>query len=234
MFLLRLLIGLALLPTAAISLFTAAKTLGLLAAHSRPAAPFLAGILACALARIFLDFRRSCVGVLSRRLYVFGHELTHALAAWSHGGKVHGFKVGDQGGHVDLSHSNALIALAPYFVPLYTALVVFLYRLLLWWNPGLGWNAAYYFLMGLTLSFHLIFTFDCLFNHEQPDLAAAGGAVFSISLIGLANGLSVLFLLKILFPQSVALKGSLSQIATTSISFWKKLFLIFYSLESSR
>ena len=224
--LLRLLIGLALLPSAAISLFTAAKTLGLLAAHSRPAAPFLAGILVCALARIFLDFRRSCVGALSRRLYVFGHELTHALAAWSHGGKVHGFKVGDQGGHVDLSHSNALIALAPYFVPLYTALVVFFYRLLLWMNPTLGWDAAYYFSMGLTLSFHLIFTFDCLFNHEQPDLAAAGGVVFSLSLIGLANGASVLLLLKILFPQTVALKGSFSQIAMLTVSFWRELFFL--------
>lgn len=226
MFLVRLLVGLALLPSAAISLFTAAKTLGLLAAHSRPAAPFLAGIVLCAFVRIFLDFRRSCVGVVLRRLYVLAHELTHVLAAWAQGGRVHGFEVGDQGGHVDLSHSNALIALAPYFVPLYTVVVVFVYRLLLWYSPHLGWNEAYYFLMGLTLSFHLIFTFDSLFNHEQPDLTAAGGAVFSISLIGLANGLSVLLLLKTLFPQAVSLKGGLSQIVLTTIFFWKKLFFL--------
>src|SRR6266849_3048990 len=58
------------------------------------------------------------------RLYIFGHELTHAIWAWIFGGKVKKFKVTANGGHVVITKSNFVIALAPYFVPLYVAPVV--------------------------------------------------------------------------------------------------------------
>src|SRR5215475_12752418 len=57
-------------------------------------------------------------------VYVFGHELTHALWAWLFGGRVKQFKATSQGGHVVVTKSNFLIALAPYFFPLYAVLVV--------------------------------------------------------------------------------------------------------------
>ena len=50
-------------------------------------------------------------------LYVFGHELTHALCVTLLGGKVHRFHVGSKGGHVLSDRTNTLIALAPYFLP---------------------------------------------------------------------------------------------------------------------
>ena len=56
--------------------------------------------------------------------YVFGHELTHALCAWMMGGKVKRFKATSKGGHVVLTRSNFLIALAPYFFPIYAVAVV--------------------------------------------------------------------------------------------------------------
>src|SRR5947209_510574 len=59
------------------------------------------------------------------RTYVFGHELTHALASVMMGGKVHEFKVSKSGGHVLLSKSNFFVALAPYCVPIYTLCVLF-------------------------------------------------------------------------------------------------------------
>src|SRR5262245_15425951 len=46
-------------------------------------------------------------------IYVFGHELTHALWAWLFGGRVKKFKVTSKGGHVVISKSNFLIVLAP-------------------------------------------------------------------------------------------------------------------------
>jgi hypothetical protein len=55
-------------------------------------------------------------------IYVFGHELTHALWAWLFGGQVKKMKVSSAGGQVVVSKSNFLIVLAPYFFPLYTAL----------------------------------------------------------------------------------------------------------------
>ena len=48
-------------------------------------------------------------------IYVFGHELTHALWTWLFGGEVRKMKVTSKGGHVLISKTNFLIALAPYF-----------------------------------------------------------------------------------------------------------------------
>ena len=218
---LRLLLGTALLPTAAVSLYVAARTLFDLAANARTAAPFVAGALACGLARVFFDFRRSCLGAGMRRVYVFGHELTHALAAWGLGGKVYGMEVGPDGGHVDLSHSNAFIALAPYCVPIYTVVVILAYRLLLWRDPAIERQEIYMFLLGSTFCFHLVFTFDSLWGNKQPDIEAGGGAVFSLALIALANGLTALLLLKALFPRSVYLMESFQRMAQLTVSFWR-------------
>src|SRR5690242_13435572 len=63
-------------------------------------------------------------------VYVFGHELTHALWVWILGGRVSRFKVGREGGHILTDKNNFLIALAPYFFPLYSILVLGLYGLL--------------------------------------------------------------------------------------------------------
>ena len=57
-------------------------------------------------------------------IYVFGHELTHALWTWLFGGQVKKMKVTSAGGHVVISKTNFVIALAPYFFPLYAVLVV--------------------------------------------------------------------------------------------------------------
>ncbi len=62
-------------------------------------------------------------------VYVLGHELTHALAVYLHGGKVHQFKVTSAGGHIVTDKSNWFIALAPYFIPLYS-----LFWIALWWS----------------------------------------------------------------------------------------------------
>ena len=50
-------------------------------------------------------------------IYVFGHEFTHALWTWLFGGRVKKMKVRSSGGHVLISKTNFLIALAPYFFP---------------------------------------------------------------------------------------------------------------------
>ena len=47
-------------------------------------------------------------------VYVFGHELTHALWTWACGGQVKQFKATAEGGHVIVSKTNFIIALAPH------------------------------------------------------------------------------------------------------------------------
>ncbi len=217
---LRLLLGLALLPSSVLTLAVAVEALGVLARE--PAAlPFLAGIALCLALRL-LGRRAagpSWLSSLESRLYVFGHELTHALAAWSFGAKVLGFKVSQEGGHVDLSRSNAFVALAPYCLPIYSILTVLAYRLLLAFWPVEA-HGVFLAALGLTLFFHLIKTFECLWASRQPDLSAAGGVVFSLAAIALANALVVLLLVKVLFPGSLSLWGSLKRSAELSFSFW--------------
>src|SRR5258708_2685433 len=73
-------------------------------------------------------------------IYVFGHELTPALWVWLSGGQVKKMKLTSKGGHVVISKTNFIIALAPYFFPLYAVIVIGLFALgnLFWnWHPYL-------------------------------------------------------------------------------------------------
>lgn len=236
----RLLVGLALLPTSLIGLSTAAQAL-LSLTQANGAAPFLGGLGSCA--ALWLVFRLGLssesgplgwAAALWRRFYVLGHELTHAAAAWSVGAQVRGFHVGAQGGHVDLSRSNAFIALAPYCVPLYTLAVILGYRLLCFWRPSSHHPGIFLLLTGATLAFHLLLTFEALWDHRQPDLKAAGGTVFSLALIGLANAALIVLLLKALFPAHVDAGASLFRAAELTARFWQWAYWQGEALASSR
>jgi len=119
------------------------------------------------------------------RLYVLGHELTHAIWVLAMGGRVTGFKVGKDGGYVQTDTVNFWIALAPYFFPIYTVFLVIIYGLsnLVWdLGPYLVWL---YFLIGLTWSFHVVFTLKMI-PTVQPDITS-NGWVFSLVVIYLIN-----------------------------------------------
>jgi hypothetical protein len=218
---------LALLPTAALTVFATARSLCGLLANASSAWPFLAGAGAAAglwLLGLAAQHRGRDAGARALRalrwIYVLGHEFTHVLAAWSLGAEAHGMEVRSDGGHVDLSRSGAFISLAPYCVPIYTVLVVIGYRLLQWLAPGRLGMGGFLALMGATLAWHLFLTVECLWQRRQPDLAAAGGMVFSLAVISLCNGLVVMALTKALFPRVVAVAGPLRQVLRLSACFW--------------
>lgn len=118
-------------------------------------------------------------------LYVFGHELTHALWAWLFGGRVSKFKVSAKGGHVVISKSNFLIVLAPYFFPLYVVGVVLLFFLghvLFGWERYLVW---FHLLVGAAYAFHVTLTWHIL-QTRQSDITSQG-YLFSAVIIFLGN-----------------------------------------------
>jgi hypothetical protein len=118
-------------------------------------------------------------------IYVFGHELTHALWTWLCGGQVKKFKASSSGGHVVITKSNFLIALAPYFFPLYAVLVVLLFVIghLIWnWQHLL---AIFHLLLGAAYAFHITLTIHVL-QTEQTDITGQG-YLFSIVVIFLGN-----------------------------------------------
>jgi hypothetical protein len=119
------------------------------------------------------------------RIYVFGHELTHALWTWAFGGRVKKFKATARGGHVVITKSNFLIVLAPYFFPLYAALVVvcfFLAQLIWSWTRSLVW---FHLLVGAAYSFHVTLTWHAL-QTRQTDITSQG-YLFSAVIIFLGN-----------------------------------------------
>jgi hypothetical protein len=124
-------------------------------------------------------------------IYVFGHELTHALWAWLFGGEVKRMKVSSKGGHVVISKSNFLITLAPYFIPLYAVIVIGVFALgnLIWnWHGYLVW---FHLCVGAAYAFHVTLTFHTL-KTRQSDITSQG-YLFSAVVIFLGNVSVLLF-----------------------------------------
>jgi hypothetical protein len=118
-------------------------------------------------------------------IYVFGHELTHALWVWLFGGRVKKMKVTSEGGHVVSSKTNFLIVLAPYFFPLYAVLVIAVFALghLIWdWRSYLVW---FHLAVGAAYAFHVTLTWHAL-KTRQTDITSQG-YLFSAVIIFLGN-----------------------------------------------
>ena len=134
-------------------------------------------------------------------MYVWGHELTHAIWGLLTGSKVGKIKVGENGGYVNLTNPGIFTTLAPYFVPFYLV-VVLLLRLL----AGLFWDmqpfAPFWLgLMGMAYGFHVTYTIRSLME-RQPDIREFGH-VISYALILLINVLVFGYGLVALTPASL-------------------------------
>ncbi len=132
-------------------------------------------------------------------IYVFGHELTHAVWTWLFGGRVKRFKFSAKGGHVVVTRSNFLIVLAPYFFPLYAILVVVTFaagHLLFGWQSYRVW---FHLLLGAAYGFHLTLTWHIL-QTRQSDITSQG-FLFSVVVVFLGNIVVLLVGLPLLTAQ---------------------------------
>lgn len=132
-------------------------------------------------------------------LYVFGHEMTHALAVRMAGGRVLDFNVTREGGHVVSDKINTWIALAPYFIPIYSVIVIALYGLGSVFYDLEPYRPLLYVLLGFTWTFHATFTLSMI-PKGQTDLAY-GGHFFSLLVIYLMNLLVLSCMLLLALPQ---------------------------------
>ena len=107
------------------------------------------------------------------RTYVFGHELSHAIAGILSGARIKKFKVGARSGSVVLTKDNIWITLAPYFFPIYTIAIIGIYVLLGWFTDIKQFRSYYLFLIGFSISFHIALTIYIL-STEQSDLKVYG------------------------------------------------------------
>lgn len=200
---LRLLLGVALLPMCwGVSraffdaIVLAAGATGWLSAE---ALSLLGGVAAFAFAWMALSH--------PVRMYVLGHELTHALWGLLFGAWPSDLRVGTSGGSVRLTKSNVLITLAPYFFPFYTFVVIVVALVTYAFFRPLPYLPLWLFLIGFTWSFHVLFTLETL-TRRQPDVRLYG-RIFSWALIFLVNVAIVLVWLATMTPLTFAALGGI-------------------------
>lgn len=133
-------------------------------------------------------------------IHVMGHELTHAFWAVILGGKIKSLLVSREGGQVTLSKTNFFIALAPYFFPLYTFLLIPVYFIAAHkFHPFLS------FFIGFTLAFHFALTLHSL-RDQQNDIVQVG-VFFSLSFVYLMNVLVLVIVLSVIAPEVITISG---------------------------
>ena len=133
--------------------------------------------------------------------YVVGHELTHALFAVLFGGSVKSFHASEKGGRVQITKSNFIITLAPYFFPLYTFLALGAY----WIAHAAGapsWEPWFVLLTGAAFAFHIVLTIIFL-QTDQNDIREHG-AFFSYPLILLFNIILTALLIRLLLVRDMS------------------------------
>ncbi len=178
----RFVVGLALLPACWAVTAVLVRLLSLHGGLSTCSVAFVGGLSLFSVCWAFLPH--------PVKAYVFGHELTHAMWGVMFGARPSRLRVGERGGSVNLTKTNLLITLAPYFFPFYTFLVLVAALATSFFVHPLPALPAWSFMVGFTWAFHVLFTLRSL-ACEQPDIAVYG-RVFSWAFIFLVNMLIVL------------------------------------------
>lgn len=133
----------------------------------------------------------------SAAIYVMAHEFTHAAFAMIFGYRVKKIKVSAKGGYVEMSESNFIIDLAPYFFPLYTVILTASFFALHKIFDLTNYFWLFFIFFGITLAFHFLSNWDIL-KIEQPDLNVVG-KTFGIIFVLISNIIVINLLLMVLF-----------------------------------
>lgn len=138
------------------------------------------------------------------RVYVFGHELTHAFWTILFRGKIKEFNVSSKNGSVVATKNNFLISLAPYFFPIYTFLIIFIFYILAFFLPVSKYIEWLFFFVGFSYSFHIFLNFESL-SVGQSDVKKTG-KIFSYIIIAILNIIIAVVVIKFITPDKIALK----------------------------
>ncbi|MDR1784784.1 MAG: hypothetical protein LBQ99_03545 [Endomicrobium sp.] len=156
------------------------------------------------------------------RIYVFGHELSHAIVGILSGAKVKKFKVDKEFGSVVLTEDNVCIALAPYFFPIYTFAIIIIYIFLDWFVGIKSFYGYFLFLIGFSIAFHIVLTVYVLVT-QQPDLKIYG-VFFSFIVIFAVNVVMFTVIAALVFPKEVNFKEISFQIFVNIRNVYKSMY----------
>lgn len=154
-------------------------------------------------------------------VYIFGHEFTHAAAALLFGGRVKSFKVSSQSGSVMTTKTNIFIELAPYFIPVYTLLLMIFVPVIKYHARFAGIINIYLVIIGMSIGMHLVMTAETL-KIKQPDITRSG-YVLALILIYTAN-IAVIFVIFSFLLKSVSLKALFTEAFSRSWAIYVRLW----------
>lgn len=221
--LLKLLIALLLLPTAVLTFAQTVRILLAVLGQLSVAVSFVAGLVVYSGIHYgYYNFSRP---------YVFAHEITHALAALLCGCRIKDVSIGQDSGYVKMDRCNAFVVLAPYFVPAYVIAAALVYVIADLFVDVSPYRQVFLFVIGFFMAFHFIQTFKTLFEADQPDLKLAGGKVFSVVMITLANLVVLAVVLKALFPETVSLLEAGKNVLAGTVNIWR--IIVNYIVEKA-
>ncbi|UCB57322.1 MAG: M50 family metallopeptidase [Candidatus Omnitrophota bacterium] len=214
----KVLIGIALLPVSVAVAIAFAGQLGHIQALQDSSAYFLRGASIYAIMHLVL--------YKPNYFYVLGHEVAHSLATFICGGQVKAFRVSRRGGGVLTTKSNFFIALFPYFFPTYTIFFWLSYSSVSLFRDVSRLTPYFLFLLGFSLVFHLVMTVNSL-KIKQSDILKSG-YLFSVSLICVLNIVLVSFILSLIFKDfsfSAFFHSSMQQAKDIYSGIYAYLFL---------
>lgn len=221
--LLKLFIALLLLPTAVLTFAQTVRILLMVLGQLSAAVSFVAGLVVYSGIHYgYYNFSRP---------YVFAHEMTHALAALLCGCRIKDVSIGHDSGYVKMDRCNAFVVLAPYFVPAYVLAAALVYVIVDLFVDVSPYRQVFLFVIGFFTAFHFIQTFKTLFEADQPDLKLAGGKVFSVVMITLANLVVLAVVLKALFPETVSLLEAGKNVLAGTVNVWR--IIVNYIMEKA-
>lgn len=148
--------------------------------------------------------------------YIFGHELTHAIAVYCSRGRVSDFSTSLDGGYIQTNKNNLFIALSPYFIPIYGVIWAILAGIVYYFYPSYTCEALLYAGLGFWWAFHLFWT-AWMIPKDQSDLSE-NGVFFSLLLIYLINQL--LFLIFMGIFKVIDIPQFFSDCVTNTRTLW--------------
>ena len=155
--------------------------------------------------------------------YVFGHELTHALAGLLSGAQIKKFKVSGNKGSVTLTKDNIFITLAPYFIPIYPIIIILIYFALAWFMDITKIYSWFLFFSGISLAFYYALTFYAI-KVGQEDMRIYG-KFFSFIFVCFINIIMVVLVLALIFPNNIEVKPFFTKVFNDGINFYKYIFI---------
>lgn len=161
-------------------------------------------------------------------LYVFTHEVLHAIPTWLTGGRVKRFRILPKGGSVETTKSNILILLFPYIIPILTLIFVLAYYVAgIFWKEISDHFNFFIFAIGASLTFHIVNTSEAL-KIEQPDIEQVG-YLLSMQIIYIFNLLLISCIFSLISPEFLFLdflKNLFEKVKEIYIFLYTRLFFV--------